>query len=89
MQDTSTLFRRIEDLAADHSELRHSLTRAPPLLAELDAILDGMPDEMEDTAPIDARVDRIGELLEAYAAEAEEGESSHAMQRAIYYANVL
>ncbi len=90
MQDTSELSDRIQDLTGTHRELRYSLTRAPALLTELDAILTGMPGEMEDTAPIEARVDRIEELLEAYAAEeAEEGESDHAMQRDIYLANVL
>lgn len=89
MQDTAELSRRIDDLAATHSELRYSLTRAPALLAELDAILAALPDEMAETAAIDARVDRIEELLDGYAAEAGEGGSGHAEQRAAYLANVL
>ena len=89
MQDTSALSRRIEDLAAAHSELRYALTRAPALLAELDAILAGLPEEMADTAPVDARVDYIEAELEAYAADAEEGETGHAMQRGIYLAGAL
>ena len=88
MQNALALLNRIEDITGKHRELRYSLTRAPALMAELDAIMDAI-DDVKDTAAIEARVDYIERELAAYAGEAEEGESDHAMQRAVYHANVL
>ena len=87
---------RIEGITASHADLRDSLTRAPALLSELDAIFDAMDEDAADRIDlpkVTARVDYIERELTAYAGE-HEGEEAlerahYAAERSAYLSNQL